>query len=127
MLSAPGGALRRLIDETVSMNHSQGWNIDALDGQEHTLLSFSLGEWEAMIGGGPDRFVVTASAGGGSRIANARTLREDIDDEETVDLTVGGQSIDYPWEYALTREEALAAMTDLAAGQLSGEQWEVIP
>lgn len=108
------------------MTQPETWNIDALDGGEHTLFTVPLGEWEAMLGGGPDRFVVTASAGGGTRIANARTLREDSDEEETVDLTVGGQGIDYPWEYVLTRDEALAAMTDIAAGQLSGERWELI-
>lgn len=107
--------------------NTAAWGIDELDGSTHTLVANRIGHWEVMIGGGPELFVLTATADGGGRIANALTAVEpDDDDEETVDLTVGGQAVDYPREYALTRDEVAAAIADLDADRFPEARWELV-
>lgn len=105
------------------------WGLDGLDGVTNTLVSHRIGEWEAMIGGGPDRFVLTAQNPSGTRILNAisrAAAADDDDEDETVDLTVGGQAIDYPREYALDRSEVLDAIEDLQSGQFPADRWETM-
>ncbi len=105
--------------------------IDHLDGVHETLVAQRVGEWEVLVGGGPDRFVLTATAG--DHVANALTADpaaggEDEDDEGTIDLTVGGQAVDYPVRYALHRHEVTAALDDLATVRpgedLPAARWE---
>jgi hypothetical protein len=102
--------------------------IEDQDGLACTIVGHDVGPWDVSIGGGPDRFMVTASAEDGLRIANALSVAdedEDEDEDDTVDLTVGGQAIDCPRRYALTRDEALAAMGDLQSGSLDVSRWEL--
>ncbi len=99
--------------------------VDALDGISNTLVSRRIGSWDIMIGGGDGLYVLTASSPG--RIINAITVSESDDDDtdETVDLTVGEQAIDYPARYVLTRQEIAVALGDLATGHLPAERWEL--
>lgn len=110
------------------MTATDSWGIDELDGQTHTLVTREISGWEVMIGGGPEQFIVTATRDSGQRIANALTSTEpdDDDDDDTVDLTVGGQDVDYPREYVLTRAEVLAAIAELESGVFTEERWEHI-
>ncbi len=111
---------------------TEALGIDGLDGRTHTLVGSTMGPWEVMIGGGPDQFVLTATANDGRRAANALTAAtvgdtdDDDDDDETVDLTVGGQAVDYPRQYVLTRAEVDVAVSDILAGRFPEERWEVI-
>ncbi|EGD24128.1 hypothetical protein MWT96_08595 [Prescottella equi] len=43
---------------------------------------------------------------------------------DTVDLTVGGQAVDYPTRYVLSRAEAEEAVRDLGTGDLRAGRWE---
>lgn len=43
-------------------DYMTSWGVDELDGNSHTLVANRLGQWEVMIGGGPDAFVLTATA-----------------------------------------------------------------
>lgn len=98
-------------------------NIDRLDGVFHTLVATRTASWEIMVGGGPEWFIVTAT--GSDRVANALTTAVDLlADEDTVDLTVGGQAVDYPVRYALTRSEVDVALADVAAGSFPRSRWE---
>jgi hypothetical protein len=94
--------------------------VDRLDGVANTLVAIDLGGWEVMVGGGPDRFVVTATSA--DRVANAVTDHEN--DDETIDLTVGEQTVDYPARYVLTREQVDVALIELAGASLSADRWE---
>ncbi|RMI13808.1 hypothetical protein [Cellulomonas triticagri] len=102
--------------------------VDGLDGVHETLVADRIGEWEVMVGGGPERFVLTATAG--DSVANAVTADQPDGDEDddTIDLTVGGQGVDYPVQYALHRHEVDAALADLAAvgpgEDLPADRWE---
>ncbi|WP_414172554.1 hypothetical protein [Clavibacter tessellarius] len=109
------------------MDNARSWGIEDLDGRACTEVGHEVGPWQVLIGGGPDRFMVTASAENGLRIANALSVAEDDDHDEddTIDLTVGGQDIDCPRRYALTRDEALAALGDLQSGSLDVSRWEL--
>lgn len=108
------------------MTATDSWGIDELDGQTHTLITREISGWEVMIGGGPEQFIVTATRDSGQRIANALTSTEPDDDDDTVDLTVGGQAVDYPREYVLTRAEVLSAIADLGSGVFSDDRWELV-
>lgn len=105
--------------------------MDSLDGLARTLISHRIGEWDVMIGGGPDVFIVTAQNSAQTRIANAISEsgttegEDDDDDDDTIGITVGEQAIDYPREYVLIRSEALRALGDLSSGVLPSERWEV--
>ncbi|MDR2257170.1 MAG: hypothetical protein LBE25_14410 [Arthrobacter sp.] len=96
-----------------------------LDGSTRTLATHLVGEWEVMVGGGPELFVLTASAGGGRRTANAITSAP-VTQDQTVFITVSGQSVEGPALYALTLEEVAEALEHLAAGQLPAERWIVV-
>ncbi|GAA2908493.1 hypothetical protein JOD62_001378 [Microbacterium keratanolyticum] len=108
------------------MTATDSWGIDELDGQTHTLVTREISGWEVMIGGGPEQFIVTATRDSGQRIANALTSTEPDDDDDTVDLTVGGQAVDYPAEYVLTRDEVLSAIAELESGVFTEGRWEQI-
>lgn len=117
-------------------------DVDGLDGAECSLVSGRVGAWDVMVGGGPDGFVVTATSADGTRIANALSALvprdsavedrdevhgdDDDDDDETVDLTVGGQAVDYPRRYVLSRAEVSVAIMDLDAQRLSSDRWELV-
>ena len=107
------------------------WGLDDLDGIANTLITHRIGEWEVMIGGGPDRYVLTAQNPSGTRIVNAispaatATEDDDEDDDDTIDLTVGDQAIDYPREYVLDRSEVLDAIEDLHTGQFPTDRWGI--
>lgn len=91
-------------------------SIDALDGVHHTLVALNIGDWEVLIGGGPERFILTATAG--DHVANALTADdEDSFDDDTIELTAGGQAVDYPVQYALRRDELSKAIRDLSTAQ----------
>ncbi|GLU87778.1 hypothetical protein [Agromyces sp. NBRC 114283] len=106
-------------------NEADRWGIDELDGLTRTLIAHRIQDWDVMIGGGPDRFIVTATADQGTRVANALSGTPlDDNDDETVDLTIGGQAVDYPAEYAVTRSEAMLALSDLESGVLPDGRWE---
>ncbi|WP_305091624.1 hypothetical protein [Prescottella sp. R16] len=94
--------------------------IDLLDGLTCTLVARQFGVWEVMVGGGPDCFVVTATSA--DRVANAVTGGRS--EAGTVDLTVGGQAVDYPVQYVLTRDEVAHALADVAAGTFPAGRWE---
>lgn len=94
--------------------------VTGLDGVTNTLVALTIGEWEVLVGGGPDRFVVTATRP--DRVVNAVTDPENED--ETIDLTVGEQAIDYPAQYVLTREQVDIALTELAASSFTADRWE---
>lgn len=101
--------------------------IDALDGLHETLVTHRCGMWEVMVGGGPDRFVLTATSG--DQVVNALTADDEGDfDEDTFDLTVGGQAVDYPVCYVLRRDEVDTAVDELAltprAEELPASRWE---
>ena len=98
----------------------------ALDGISTTLISGHVRDWEVMVGGGPDRFVVTATSAAG-RIANAlHALGPGEDEGDTVDLTVGEQGVDYPVAYALDRHELDRALSSIEQADPSGDRWEVM-
>ncbi|GAA1633147.1 Imm1 family immunity protein [Leucobacter chromiireducens] len=100
-------------------------HIDALDGLHVTLTADRIGPWDVMIGGGPEWFVLTATAG--THSVNALAF-SDGRDEGTVDLTVGGQAVDYPARYVLGRDAVDAAIRELAhaprADDLPSARWE---
>lgn len=125
--SSPGSPAAGWDDGVVTTAEDR-WGLDSLDGITTTLVSHRIGDWEVMIGGGPDMFVVTAQAPNLSRMANALSQGEldDDDDDGTVDLTVGGQAVDYPLQYVLDRTETLQALADLADGLLPVERWEML-
>lgn len=109
------------------MTATESWGIDELDGQTHTLVSHEISGWEVMIGGGPEQFILTATRDSGQRIANALTSTAlDDEDDDTVELTVGGQAVDYPREYVLTRPEVLSAIAELASDAFAEDRWEHI-
>ncbi|UOR02480.1 hypothetical protein MUN77_04010 [Leucobacter allii] len=108
------------------MADDSGWGLDDLDGNASSLVSHRLGAWDLMIGGGPDAYIVTATGEAGARVANALSSVALDDDATTVDLTVGGQAVDYPRKCVLTRDEALAAIADLEADRLDGDRWEIL-
>lgn len=116
------------------MTATDSWGIDELDGHTNTLVTREVSGWEVMIGGGPEQFIVSAARDSGQRIANALTSTEaetesddeDEDDDDTVDLTVGGQAVDYPREYVLTRDEVLSAIAELESGSFTEGHWEHI-
>ncbi|MFC9514916.1 hypothetical protein ACFTSD_04225 [Nocardiaceae bacterium NPDC056970] len=93
-----------------------------LDGLHDTIASAYVGAWEVMVGGGPDRYVVTATGGAG--VANALSGDQTGPADDTVDLTVGGQAVDYPTRYVLSRAEAEEAVRDLGTGDLRAGRWE---
>ena len=98
----------------------------ALDGITTTLISGHVRDWDVMVGGGPDRFVVTATSAAG-RTANAlHELRPEEDHGDTVDLTVGEQCVDYPVMYALDRRELDRAVSSIEQADPSGDRWEVM-
>ena len=94
--------------------------VTGLDGVTNTVVAITIGEWEVLVGGGPDRFVVTATRP--DRVVNAVTDHENED--ETIDLTVGEQAIDYPARYVLTREQVDSALTEVAASSFTADRWE---
>ncbi|MFD0559040.1 hypothetical protein FB566_4998 [Stackebrandtia endophytica] len=105
------------------MNPDFAADVTRLDGSTHTLAATRVASWEVMVGGGPERFIVTAT--GPRRVVNAITTDADrLDDGATVDLTVGGQAVDYPARYALTRSEVDVALADLAGATLPDSRWE---
>ncbi|MBM4607243.1 hypothetical protein A5N72_11665 [Prescottella equi] len=93
-----------------------------LDGLHDTIASAYVGAWEVMVGGGPDRYVLTATGGAG--VANALSCGRTGAEDDTVDLTVGGQAVDYPTRYVLSRAEAEEAVRDLGTGDLRAGRWE---
>ena len=102
------------------------WGIDDLDGLTSTIVAITIGPWDVMVGGGPDRFIITATTDAGQRVANALSGAPASAEEDTVELTVGGQTVDYPSEYALTRGEVDAAITDLRASHFPADRWEIL-
>jgi|GEM_PF-2285974 len=96
--------------------------IDALDGRSHTLTTVLLGGWEAMVGGGPEGYILTASAEGGRRTANALSP-DGAGSAEPVKVLVGGQEIEGPRGYVLSRAELDAALDDLVLGELPRKRW----
>lgn len=108
------------------MDHSDAQGIDELDGHTSTIVATTIRPWDVMVGGGPDRFIITATSDAGQRVANALSRTPPSGDEDTVELTVGGQAVDYPCEYALTRDEVDAALTDLRATHLPADRWEML-
>ncbi|MFJ6197534.1 hypothetical protein [Micromonospora sp. NPDC092111] len=97
--------------------------LDLLDGTSSTLASAQVGPWEVMIGGGPDRFVLTAQ----SATAVLNGVRPDSaadSDDATVDLTVGAQAVDYPARYVLDRGQVSRALDALHRGALHDGSWE---
>lgn len=105
---------------------TNAWGIDELDGHTRTIVSTTIGPWDVMVGGGPDRFIITATTDAGQRVANALSGTPASGDEDTVELTVGGQAVDYPSEYALSRDEIDAAITDLRSSHFPADRWEVL-
>jgi hypothetical protein len=104
------------------------WGLDSLDGLKNTLISHRIDDLDVMIGGGPDGFILTAQTTDLTRIVTALsgTAEGDADDEETVDMTVGGQSVDYPSYYVLDKSEVLRALDDIIGGNLPTERWEIV-
>ncbi|WP_394162314.1 hypothetical protein [Galactobacter valiniphilus] len=100
-------------------------HVRELDGTTRTLANALVGQWEVMVGGGPELFVLTASAGGGQRTANAITSAP-VTEAQTVSITVSGQSVEGPALYALTIDEVAEALEHLAAETLPAERWIVL-
>lgn len=104
------------------------WELDSLDGSATTLVSHRIGDWDVMVGGGPDVFIVTAQTSDLARVANALSegAHVDPDDDDAIELTVGGQAVDYPRPYVLDRPETLRALDDLSDGAFPVERWEIL-
>ena len=102
------------------------WVIDDLDGLTITIVAITIGTWDVMVGGGTDPLIITATTNGRQRVANALSGAPASAEEDTVELTVGGQTVDYPSEYALTRGEVDAAIRDLRASHFPADRWEML-
>ena len=85
-----------------------GVAIDALDGHDTTVTVFERDGYSLYVGGGPDRFSVTYMTPAG----NGYTLVLNPDAEETEEITLGGQRINFPVRDLVCREAA-----DKAAGE----------
>ena len=96
--------------------------IDELDGAARSLTTLKIGLWEVMIGGGPEAFILTATAG--SRTANALTSVDLSGEPATVEVALGGERLAGPRPYVLTRDEAVAALLDLHADRFAEGCWE---
>ena len=95
------------------------WGIDDLDGLTSTIVAITIGPWDVMVGGGPDRFIITATTDAGQRVANALSGAPASAEEDTVELTVGGQTVDYPSEYALSLEVRLTQRSRISGHRIS--------
>ena len=65
-----------------------------LDGKNHTLLSFNIGDGYLMIGGGPKHFICTLSFDGVDSITAAGNFPENK--HVNIELTCGGQIGEFP-------------------------------
>lgn len=96
--------------------------IDALNGTNNTLTQHEVGGWQVMIGGGPEGYLLSASAG--PRTANALSGSAGAPGE-TVTVVLGGQEISGPRTHVLSRTELDLALLDLGAGEFGPGRWDL--
>jgi hypothetical protein len=96
--------------------------IRRMDGFTRSQVTIQCRESMIMIGGGSREFIVTVETS--TAIHNLLGSLED--EEEFVELTVGGQACEFPQKYIVSFELVESAFLQLVADSSAELDWEVI-
>ncbi len=94
-----------------------------MNGDDRSLVCVELSDGSIMIGGGGASFIVTMEFV--DKIVNAVDLSKDSDD--FVEMTVGGQAVDYPSTYVISFEQVCAVLSEQLDGGAKIVEYEVVP
>ncbi|QSQ51520.1 hypothetical protein ISN36_12070 [Xanthomonas translucens pv. undulosa] len=98
--------------------------VKRLNGLDRTVVSFSSGNIMVMVGGGDGIYVVSIETP--KNLINVVNL--DAEEDEVVDVTVGGQACEYPRYYVVKLSQVGAALQDHLFGIKNEEvEYEIIP
>lgn len=105
--------------DVVEKNEAIGW-IKSLDGARHTLLNLERADGVLlMVGGGPDKYVVTLNDGDESLVLkNSKDHKNDL-----VELCAGGQYGEYPEEICVDLGQAADAVSMFFDGYERRMEW----
>lgn len=96
--------------------------IRRMDGFTRSQITIQYMENMIMIGGGSHEFIVTVETS--LEIHNLLSSLEEED--EFVEITVGGQACEFPDKYIVSLEHAESALLQLLAGTPAELHWEII-
>ncbi|GBG07032.1 hypothetical protein PAT3040_01580 [Paenibacillus agaridevorans] len=96
--------------------------IRRMDGFTRSLVTIRYEENMIMIGGGSDEFIVTVETE--SAIHNLLGPLEDED--EFVEITVGGQACEFPQKYMVSFAFIESALLHLFGEKTAEQNWEII-
>ena len=96
--------------------------IRRMDGFTRSLVTIQYREHTIMIGGGSHEFIVTVETN--AAIRNLLGTREEEDD--FVEITVGGQACEYPQMYIVDLGLVESAVLQLLADASAELEWEII-
>lgn len=94
-----------------------------MNGTDRSLVSMRQGELTVLVGGGAGQYIVTAEDH--VSIRNLLQQRPEQDEADTIDVTVGGQSVDYPAYYVVNVEMVWAAILECLAVNEASERKEL--
>ena len=93
-----------------------------MNGADRSLVSVKENDLMIIIGGGDEAFVVT--------VETSRSIRNLLgshpDEDDFVDITVGGQACEYPRCYAVVLETVESALSQLLVNASVDLHWEII-
>ncbi|RAV23378.1 Imm1 family immunity protein [Paenibacillus contaminans] len=96
--------------------------IRRMDGFTRSQVTIRHMENTIMIGGGSNEFIVTVETG--TTIHNLLSTPEE--DDEFIELTVGGQACEFPQKYVVSLELVETALLHLLADSSTELHWEMI-
>ncbi len=94
-----------------------------MNGTDRSLVSMRQGELTVLVGGGVGQYIVTAEDH--ISIRNLLQQRPEQDEADTIDVTVGGQAVDYPAYYVVNVEMVWAAILECLAVNEASERKEL--
>lgn len=88
--------------------------INRLNGLDRTLVSIAVSDGLILVGGGDGAYVVTMDLS--DRIVNV--VNDELDQDDFVTVTVGGQSVDYPAIYVVSIQMVELALREYLLGDV---------
>ncbi|MFF2480968.1 hypothetical protein [Paenibacillus sp. NPDC058071] len=98
--------------------------IQRMDGFTCSQVTIAYRENMIMIGGGSEAFIVTVETS--TALHNLLGALEEEDEDEFVEITVGGQACEFPQKYIVSFELVESALIQLLEGASVELNWEMI-